>query len=457
MTFIYKQINHTYVDDPFVDPDCTHTGLTQGRHSSVCGKVLVPQITVPALGHVVIIDDAVPATTTHTGLTEGSHCCICGEVIKAQEIIPQLTEPPFAINTQPDDYFGSIGDVAVFRIMADEENLHYQWQEYKNGEWINSTSTGNARTTFKVKITQARIYQQFRCVVSDDLGNTLISNTVQIFKNTQYEGPEIKLQPQNFAGDIGDVAVFRINAEGFDLHYQWQEFKNNTWVNSSSTGNATSTFKVKINQTRVGQKFKCVVTDSLGFEIDSNIVTIKLLGPEIITQPDSYTGNIGEIAVFKIVAEGDNLHYQWQEYKNNEWINSTSTGNSTANFKVKITQGRVGQQFKCVVTDANGRVIVSDIVKININGIVITSQPTNYFGSIGDVAVFRISAVGNKLHFQWQEYQNNTWINSSWTGNTTATFKIKVSQTRIGQPLRCVVTDENGNEVSSSIVTILVV
>nr|MCR5067964.1 InlB B-repeat-containing protein [Erysipelotrichaceae bacterium] len=42
---------HTPVIDPAVDPTCTETGLTEGSHCSVCGKVLVAQQEVPALGH----------------------------------------------------------------------------------------------------------------------------------------------------------------------------------------------------------------------------------------------------------------------------------------------------------------------------------------------------------------------------------------------------------------------
>ena len=40
--------------------------------------------------HNVVTDKAKPATTTETGLTEGKHCSVCGKVLVAQEVTPKL-------------------------------------------------------------------------------------------------------------------------------------------------------------------------------------------------------------------------------------------------------------------------------------------------------------------------------------------------------------------------------
>ena len=87
---IIAALGHTEVIDDAVAATCTETGLTEGKHCSVCNVVLAPQQVTDALGHDEVIDEAVAATCTTTGLTEGSHCERCDLVLVAQEETPAL-------------------------------------------------------------------------------------------------------------------------------------------------------------------------------------------------------------------------------------------------------------------------------------------------------------------------------------------------------------------------------
>ena len=84
----YTAIPHTEVVDKAAEPTCTETGLTEGKHCSVCGEVLVEQKVVPAKGHTEVIDKAVEPTCTEMGLTGGKHCSVCNKVLVKQTIVP---------------------------------------------------------------------------------------------------------------------------------------------------------------------------------------------------------------------------------------------------------------------------------------------------------------------------------------------------------------------------------
>ena len=87
---------------------CETEGNIPYWHCTKCGKyydsadatkeITLKETVIPSLGgHTPVVDPAVPATSTSTGLTEGSHCGVCGKVLVAQQVTPILQSKEYTI------------------------------------------------------------------------------------------------------------------------------------------------------------------------------------------------------------------------------------------------------------------------------------------------------------------------------------------------------------------------
>jgi len=366
--------------------------------------------------------------------------------------------PSLSIEEQPSDYNGFVGDTAALKVEATGVNLIYQWQVYKNGIWKNTSLTGNKSATLKVGVTEARDGMKFRCVVSDDTGNSVISDEATIIVNYF----DITTQPADYSGRVGETAIFTVDVLGEEITYQWQVYKNGVWKNTSLTGNKTANLEAGIIESRNGMKFRCIVTSASGKALISDTATLTIAAPvvEIISQPEDYEGAIGDNAIFAVVSEGKDLTYQWQVYKNGAWKNTSLAGNKTSDLEVPILESRDGMQFRCVVKDGTGNKAISDVATLIIStvqsSITITKQPESTEKAEGDTVIFNIEAEGEDLTYQWQVYKNGAWKNTSIAGNQSSELPVAVTESRNGMTFRCVVTDANGFTETSDEVTITV-
>lgn len=159
-------LGHTEVIDEAVDSTCTKTGLTQGKHCSLCGKILVAQQETSALGHKWNTPNCTtPQTCSVCKATEGEpygHTFENGECVDCNEKDPDfvsltLTSTTYNINlTDYSDvaYITMIGGETVTYDIDDESVVSCEWGEW-DGDVIPLTftpvSSGNTVVTVYVK------------------------------------------------------------------------------------------------------------------------------------------------------------------------------------------------------------------------------------------------------------------------------------------------------------------
>ncbi len=360
-----------------------------------------------------------------------------------------LTVTPF-ITSHPADVYAPLRDTAVFHVEATGEGLIYRWQYYAGNNWQNATLPGHDTDTLSVPVVSNRHLYRYRCVVTDENGGKAISNAA-----TLYITATMAVQPKNISSPIGSVAEFFVAIYGTPKTYSWQyQVPGGSWKNSGLTGHDTSTLKVPVTAARNGYRYRCVVKDIYGAQVISKPGTLTVK-TAITVQPADVTAAVGEIARFTVAASGIGLTYQWQYYNSGRWINSGMSGNKTDTLSVPATAVRNGQKYRCVITDAQGEKVFSDVGRLRIRT-VITAQPSDVFASAGSTALFTVEASGAGLTYQWQYYSGSRWVSSGMNGNKTATLSVPATAARNGQRYRCVITDWSGEKTVSDAGTLLV-
>ena len=370
-----------------------------------------------------------------------------------------LMVPYIKINSQPSSQTGSNGNIVKFTVSASGEGLAYQWQyKYPGGDWTNSPATGNKSANLSIPATADRNGYQYRCIVSDNYGNTLTSNsatlTVLTFK--------ITTQPSNQTGSNGNTVKFTVAASGTGLAYQWQyKYPGGDWANSPATGNKTASLSVPATTDRNGYQYHCVITDNSGNKLTSNAATLTVSSLKITTQPSNQTGSNGNTVKFTVAASGTGLAYQWQyKYPGGDWANSPAAGNNTASLSVPATTDRNGYQYRCIVSDNSGNKLTSNAATLTVgasSSLKITTQPSSQTGSNGNTVKFTVAASGTGLTYQWQyKTPSGSWANSPATGNNTASLSVPATTDRNGYQYRCIVSDSSGNKLASNAATLTV-
>ena len=295
--------------------------------------------------------------------------------------------------------------------------------------------------------------------VKQDYGGTI---TWVPYGGTQEDDLSITTQPVDYVGALNSTASFTVAVNKEDVTYQWY-FSNDgeVWKPSSSTGYNTDTLTVQIASYRLGQQYRCEITDSEGNTVVSDAAAMRMPPStiQILTQPDDYYGAEADAAPFTVEATGEGLTYRWYYSTGGEnWSVSYSDGYDTPTLTPVLRSYNSGRMFRCLITDVNGNTEWTNAVTMALasSDITIVTQPVSYTGAVNDLTEFTVEATGTNLTYQWYFSKDNgaTWEMSYNEGYDTASMKVRLYAYRSGYQYKCEISSGSSVKVETDVVTI---
>ena len=381
-------------------------------------------------------------------------------------ILTTLAASAPVITKQPVNATGSVGDSVKFTVEATGV-ASYQWQYSKNEgkTFSNAGVSGNKTKTIKVDLTETYMSFYWRCVITGENGDQVISEAVTT--ETATSSVVITKQPVNVQAAVGDTVKFSVEATGA-ASYQWQYSKNggSSYSNAGVSGNKTKTISVKLTETYMTFLWRCAITGEDGTQVYSDAATIgesASSGSVTITkQPVNVQAAVGDTVKFNVEATGA-ASYQWQYSKNggSSYSNAGVSGNKTKTMSVKLTETYMTFLWRCAITGEDGTQVyskpatVGDPETTDADAVKITQQPANVSAAVGDTVKFSVEATG-AASYQWQYSKNggSTYSNAGVTGNKTKTITVNLTETYMTFLWRCVITGKDGEQIYSDAATV---
>ena len=272
-----------------------------------------------------------------------------------------LTWVPYApeavkIVEQPKNTYVKEGATAKVTVKAEGEGLKYQWYIKNDGKTKYSKSSVTS-ATYSCKMNEKSKDRLVYCIVTDANGESVKSKTVIL-----REAASITQQPKDSIVQSGETAKVTVKASGDGLKYQWY-IKNAGKDKFSKSSVTKATYSTKMTDKAAGRQVYCVVTDAYGKKVQSKTVTLGM-SVAIVQQPESVTVAEGETAKITVKAIGDGLKYTWYfSDVDDATFKKTSTfkGNT---YSVKMSEARDGRLVYCVITDAYGNKVATDVVSL---------------------------------------------------------------------------------------------
>ncbi len=451
-------LGHDYSEQWTVDEeaDCVNDG-SKSRHCSRCDAKTDVTV-IEAKGHTEVVDKAVAATCTKTGLTEGKHCSVCNAVIKAQEkiaatghkYVETVVEPSYSNRgytlyecsvcgySYKDNYEEQLIVPAVTGFASGSQTKSsavlgwdkvsgadgYAVELYTGGKWNEVFRTSDSSVT--------------SCTVGSLKGNSTYSLRIRAFAGTAYSD-YTRLAVKTKLANVAGLKAQGVTATAVKLDwarnagatgYIIEQYKGGKWTQLAVTkNNTTLTFTVKGLAECTPYSFRVKAYKNDGGKTNySDYVTVKastLLGT---VKNAKVTSTTGTWITLEWAKNDKATGYSIEQYKGGKWtVIATTKNNTTLKFTVKGLKNDATYSFRIrAYKTAGGVTAYSDYVRI--------AGKTR----IPNVATFTGSAVSQSaVKLDWskndkatayviEQYKGGKWtVLATTKNNTTLTFTVK--------------------------------
>ena len=265
-----------------------------------------------------------------------------------------------SITSQPKNCTVANGEIATATVKATGTGLKYQWY-LKNKTATVFSKSSITKSTYSVTMSDSVNGRQVYCVVTDQGGNSVASNTVML---SQSPALSIISQPKDCYVYNDEKASVKVVAAGNGLKYQWY-LKNKNSTKFSMSSITSNTYSVTMSDAVDGRQVYCIVTDQKGNIVISKTVTLnKYIPVSIESLPQNVKVANGAKASTTVKARGSGLTYQWY-VKNKNASSFTKSSITKSTYSVTMSDSVNGRQLYCVIKDAKGVTIQTNVVTLS--------------------------------------------------------------------------------------------
>jgi hypothetical protein len=161
------------------------------------------------------------------------------------------------------------------------------------------------------------------------------------------------ITPNPAYAQVGQTATFTVTSNGDTLSYQWSKNGSNI-AGATNASYTTGTLTAGDN----GNNYSCHIYNSTGsIDVSSSLQIVAAGVPTITTQPQDYSGFVGDIVELDIVATGA-TSWQWQRSSTlgGTYTNLTEGAVYVGTTTATLTDSGAIGYFRCVVSNSYGSV-----------------------------------------------------------------------------------------------------